>query len=219
MDLAALKERLGDQYEALETYVSTLIGQRDAAKNEAYTRRKTLQAEVQSLREQKAKLYERLGLDEDADLDALPDVKGQAEAAKQVEIRVKQLEKKLVDSGQAFGDLDRRYRDALLDRELQKALGGRDFVDRDLVESYIRGRLEWQDDAIKYRHGDNQRVDLAEGVDLLVKDKPALLKQAPAGGSGWNPAAKSNGAGVPDAAASRQKLMAQVSTGDPAAGP
>ena len=47
---------------------------------------------------------------------------------------------------------------------------------------------------------------LDEGVKLLVKDKPGLLKQAPAGGSGWNPTAKSNGASVPAAEISRQKL-------------
>lgn len=218
MDLAALKERLGDQYEALETHVSTLVEQRDAARRESETKRKALKAEVESLRAIKAKLFERLGLDDDSDLDALPDSKGQAEAVKQFESRVKRLEKELAEAAKAKADSDGRYRAAQAEQALQKALAEYQFSDREVVESYVRSKLGWDDDNnLTYRHGETPMA-LDEGVKLLVKDKPGLLKQAPAGGSGWNPTAKGNGAGIPDAATSRQKLMAQVSSGNPAAG-
>jgi hypothetical protein len=50
MDLAVLKDRLGDQYDALETYVNTLIGQRDAARKESIDGRKALKAENEALK-------------------------------------------------------------------------------------------------------------------------------------------------------------------------
>lgn len=213
MDIATLKDRLGDDYDALETYIATLTGQRDAARKEAIERRKGLQAEVEALRTLKATLFEKLGLTDDAELETLPDAKGQAEAVKQFESRVKRLEKDLADKVKALDETQGRYRETRLSAELQKALAGQSWIDQELVESYLRAKLDWQDDQVVYRHGETP-VPLDEGVKLLVKDKPNLLKQAPAGGSGWNPANQA-GAGKPSIDELSRQLFNQVA-GKPA---
>lgn len=217
MNLADLKDRLGDQYDALDAYVNSLVGQRDAARKESMDGRKAIKAENEALKAIKAKLFERLGLDDESDLDALPDAKGQAEAVKQFESRVKRLEKELQEASKAREDGDRRYRDARAGQEVQKALAAHPFIDNELAELLIRSKLDWDGDQPIYRHGETP-LALDEGVKLLVQEKPQLLKQQPAGGSGWNPNAKSNGAGIPDAATSRQKLMAQIMGAIPVSG-
>lgn len=214
MDLAVLKDLLGDQYDALETYVNTLIGQRDAARKESIDGRKALKAENEALKAAKATLFEKLGLDDETDLATLPDAKGQAEAVKQFEARVKRLEKDLADTTKQRDDGQQRYRQVLAEKEMQKALAHHAFVDQELVEDYVKSRLVWDDDALMYRHGETPMA-LDEGVKLLVKDRPHLLKQAPAGGSGWNPTGQSSGS--PDPNTLRQQLRAQVSSGNPAA--
>lgn len=213
MDISTLKSKLGDEYAALETYINDLTGARDAARKEAIERRKGLQAEVEALRTLKATLFEKLGLTDDAELETLPDAKGQAEAVKQFESRVKRLEKDLADKVKALDETQGRYRETRLSAELQKALAGQSWIDQELVESYLRAKLDWQDDQVVYRHGETP-VPLDEGVKLLVKDKPNLLKQAPAGGSGWNPA-NQNGAQKPSADQLSRQLFAQVA-GQPA---
>jgi uncharacterized coiled-coil protein SlyX len=213
MDIATLKDRLGDDYDALETYIATLAGQRDAARKEAIEKRKELQAEVEQLRALKATLFERLGLSDESELETLPDAKGQAEAVKQFEARVKRLEKELAEKDTALQATNGKYRETRLNAALQKALGGQPWVDQELVESYLKQRLDWQDDELMYRHGETP-VPLDEGVKLLMKDKPNLLKQVPAGGSGWNPANQA-GAGKPSADELSRQLFAQVA-GKPA---
>lgn len=208
MDISTLKSKLGDEYAALETYINDLTGARDAARKEAIERRKGLQAEVETLRTLKATLFEKLGLTDDAELETLPDAKGQAEAVKQFESRVKRLEKDLADKVKALEETQGRYRETRLSAELQKALAGQPWIDQELVESYLRAKLDWQDDQVVYRHGETP-VPLDEGVKLLVKDKPNLLKQAPAGGSGWNPA-NQNGAKKPSTDELSRQLFAQV---------
>lgn len=210
MNLEDLKPLLGEKYDALAAYVESLLGQRDAARKESIDGRKALKAENEALRGVKAKLFEKLGLDDDSELDALPDAKGQADAMKQFESRVKRLEKDLAETTKQRDESHQRYRQSLAERELQKALSAHSFVDQELVEDYIKSRLTFDDDKPMYRHGETP-MSLDEGVKLLLKEKPHLLKQVPAGGSGWNPAAKSNGTGIPDAATSRQKLRDRAS--------
>lgn len=216
MDIAALKDRLGEQYDALEAYVNTLVGQRDAARKESIDGRKALKAEAETLRARNAKLMEKLGVAEDDDLDALPDAKGQAEAVKQFDAKLRRAEKERDEAQKASAESEKRYRESMAERAVQTAMASHQFIDTELVAEHIKARVGWDGDKVIYRHGETPMA-LDEGVKLLVKERPNLLKQVPAGGSGYNPAAKSNGAGVPSADQSRQKLMAQVTTGNPAA--
>lgn len=187
MKLETLKDKLGDEYAGLESYVNDLIGQRDAARKESQEGRKALKAKVESLEALKTRLFEKLGLDVEEDIDALPDARGQAEAVKQFETRVKRLETELKTKTETLATLETKHRAARLDAALGQALGGHEFVDREVVEDYLRRRVEWQDDQMSYKTDQGALIPLAEGVTLLAQTKPHLLKTPGARGSGYNP--------------------------------
>lgn len=187
MNLESLKDKLGADYAGLESYVNDLVGQRDAARKESLEGRKTLKAKVESLEALRTRLFEKLGLGVEEDIDALPDAKGQAEAVKQFETRVKRLESELKTKAEALTALDAKHRAARLDAALSQALGGHEFIDREVVEDYLRRRVDWQDDQMLYKSEKGDLIPLAEGVTLLAQTKPHLLKSPGARGSGYNP--------------------------------
>lgn len=191
MDIESLKEQLGDRFPELKSYVADLIGQRDAAVKESKDKRIMLQAEVERLTGLKAALLEKLGLESEEQLDNLPaQLKGQAEAAKQFESRVKRLEREAAEKDKALADLTAKHRQTVLAAELGKALNAYEFIDRDLVESYLMHRLTWEDDQARYQDEKGVSIPLAEGVTHLATSKPHLLKTPGARGSGYNPAAR-----------------------------
>lgn len=194
MNLAELKDKLGDDFPKLEAHISDLIGQRDAARKESQEGRKALKAKVESLEALKTRLFEKLGLDVEEDIDALPDAKGQAEAVKQFETRVKRLETELKGKTDALAALDAKHRATRLDAELGKALGAHDFVDGEVVADYVRHRAEWNDDACLFRTEKGELIPLAEGVANLAAARPHLLKTPGARGSGYNPNASGGAA-------------------------
>ena len=192
MDLSKLKEKLGDEtFAQLETYVADLTGQRDAARAESIDGRKKLKTEVEQLRGIKGRLFERLGIDSEEDLDALPDAKGQAEAAKQHEARIKRLERELAEAAKGREEIAGRYRQAQLEAQLEKALSGPadqpyKWIDRDVAALLLKQGVQWEEDAPLYL-ADGKPVPLAEAAKYLAKAKPHLLQTTGAGGSGYRP--------------------------------
>ena len=184
MNLEDLKDKLGDDYDALSQYVTDLIGQRDAARKESIDGRKGLKAEVEKLRMLKAQLFDRLGITDDDELDALPDLKGQAEAAKVYEAKLKRMERELGDKAKALTAAETKYRESQQAALLARAMQAHDWVDRDVVELAIKSRIEWEDDTPFYRT-DKGPVSLDDGVKLFATEKPTLLKSHGAGGSGY----------------------------------
>jgi hypothetical protein len=181
-----LKEKLGEDYEGLETYVKDLVGQRDSARNESINGRKSLKAEVEKLRGLRDQLFDRLGISEEEDLENLPDIKGQAEATKAVEARLKRMEKELNEKSGALEGYTKRYRDSLLTASLVKAINEHEWVDKEVVEMAVKARIGWVDDEPFYQT-DKGAISIEEGVKLFAQDKPQLLKSTGAGGSGYNP--------------------------------
>jgi hypothetical protein len=184
MNLEKLKEKLGDEtFAELKAHVEDLTGQRDAAKRESIDGRTGLKAEVEALRGLKAKLFDKLGLDDDADLDALPDAKGQAEAVRQFEAKFKRLERELGEKSKSFNDLTAKHRANLRDVAISKALNGQEFIHREAAEALIERRVEWDGDEIFYKT-DKGMIPLGDGVKLFAEQNPALLKAAGTAGSG-----------------------------------
>ena len=194
MNLETLKAKLSDdEFKSLETHIADLTGQRDAARQESIDGRKKLKAEVEKLRGVKDKLFEKLGLDDDADLDALPEAKGQADAVKQVEAKLKRLERDLADATKAKADIETKFKDSRRDAELSQAIAAHEFIDADLVRSYAAGRVQFEGDDLLYEVEKGKLVSVADGIKHLATTKPALLKAKGAGGSGHVPAAGSGG--------------------------
>lgn len=198
MELSSLKDRLGDDYAALEAYVTTLIEQRDAARKESQQGRQSLKAKVETLEALKSRLFDRLGLVNDDDIDSLPDAKalqGQTDAVKQLEARLKRMENDLASKNQAYQELQTVHRSARLDAELNQALTKYEFVDPEIIAAYVKGRVKWEGDEPRYAGEDGALTPLAESVTQLAQTRPQLLKTTPAGGSGWRPQSGTPSAG------------------------
>ena len=146
MDLESLKAPLGERFAEVEQYVTRLIEQRDAARKESQQGRQGLKAKAATAEANVAWLMEKLGIEALEELDALPPAKGQAEALKQLETRLKALDVAAKAKDQALADLTAKHRQTVLAAELNQALSAYDFVDRDLVESYLRQKLTWDEE-------------------------------------------------------------------------
>lgn len=191
MDLAKYKEQLGEAgFNELTDYVQTLQNQKEEARKESISGRQALKSEVEQLRTLKADLFERLGIENVEELATLPDAKGQAEAQKQYEARIKRLEKELKASQDGYAGLEGKHKATLLDAQLTKAISAHEFVDTELVTDYIKSRVKFDDGEIHFIEGD-KTLSLTEGVQLLAQTKPHLIKAQGTSGSGFNPNATS----------------------------
>lgn len=185
MDIETLKEALGDEkFATLKTYVDDLTGQRDAARNESIQGRKGLKEKLATLETAQAQMLEKLGLDSLDDLESLPDAKGSAEAAKQYEAKLKRLERENATLKQTNDETSGKYRNSLQRAAVADALGGHEFIARDVVETFIANRLTWEGDEILFKGDNGQLMPLKDGVAGIAKTRPELLKPTGTGGAG-----------------------------------
>lgn len=185
MELAALKEKLGDEtFAELETYVGDLEGQRDQARNESISGRKGMKTKLEALETNQTILLERLGIESIEDVDDLPDVAGMAEAGKQYEAKVKRLERLLGESEKAKDEISGKYIGSKKEGILAKALGAHEFVANDMVADHISNKLVWEGDDLLFKTEDGNLVSVKDGVAGIAKARPELLKPTGAGGAG-----------------------------------
>ena len=186
MDIANLKEALGDEkFSALQAYVADLTGQRDAARNESINGRKTMKSELAAAQALAAKALEKLGVDSPDELDTLPDAKGQVEALKQFETRIKRTERERDEAKALAADASGKYRNSLQRSAIAEALGGHEFVARDIVESFVSQRLTWEGDDLLFKSEDGKLIPVKDGVAGIAKTRPELLKPTGTGGAGF----------------------------------
>lgn len=199
MDIEKLKDVLGDDVHAeLIQHVNELTAQRDAARKESIQHRTGLKSKVQELEAKNHELtraqeemLERLGVDSIDQLKEL-DPKGQADAVRQYEAKLKRLESQLNEKTAAYDALNNNYRQSKLSAALRKAMAEHEWIDQDIVESFVNKHLVYEDDQVLYRATDNVVIPLNEGMQILAKEKPHLLKTTASGGSGYR-GASNNG--------------------------
>lgn len=197
MDIEQLKDKLGDEtFAKLKAHVDDLTGQRDAARNESINKRKALQTENEGLKAFRAKALEKLGVDGDEDLDALPDAKGQADAAKQFEAKLKKAERERDEAKAAKEAADGKLRGSQQKAVIAEALGRHEFVARDVVEAFVAPRLVWEGDEIMFKADDGKLVAVSDGVAGLAKSRPELLKPTGTGGAGARTGGGTGGGGA-----------------------
>lgn len=185
MDISEFKEALGDEaFAKLEGHVNELISQRDQARNESISGRKTMKQELETLKTERAQLMEKLGVESFDDIEELADAPGQAEAAKQFESKIKRLERELSERDEKLQAADKRFRDSQRQIHVSQALQKHEFIAPDLVESHLGSRLEWEGDDLFYKTDDGKLVSVADGVAELAKARPELLKPSGARGAG-----------------------------------
>ncbi len=185
MDLETLKEALGDEkFSALKTYVDDLTGQRDAARNESITGRKKLKTDLEAAQSLATKAMEKLGVDSAEELDALPDAKGQGDALRQEQVARKRAERERDEARQLAEDVAGKHKNSQQKAAIAEALSGHDFIARDIVETFVSGRLAWEGEDLLFKTDDGKLVPVKDGVAGIAKTRPELLKPTGSGGAG-----------------------------------
>lgn len=196
MDISTLKEKLGDEtFAKLETHVNDLVGQRDAARRESIDGRKGKDTRITELSARVEALAERLGVEPDADLDTLPDAKGMADASKQVEAKLKKMQRDLESTAQQRDEALGKFRGSLQKATVSDALSGHEFLDREVVESFVSQRLKWEGDDLLFTSGDGKLIPVKDGVAEIAKTRPQLLKASGTGGAGVRQSNAGSGGG------------------------
>lgn len=185
MDIEKLKDKLGDEtFSELKAYVSDLSGQRDTARNESINGRRKLKEDLAAAQALAQKALEKLGVESADDLDTLPDAKGQADALKQLGTKLTRAERERDEARKAAEEATGKYRSSLTRAAVAEAMGGHEFVARDLVETYVSQRLVWEGDELYFKSDDGKPIPVKDGVAGLAKTRPELLKPAGTGGAG-----------------------------------
>lgn len=211
MDITKLKGKQLDDatFEELSKFVTDLTEARDAARKESIDGRKAKDATIKDLKAWQEKAVEKLGLESPEGIEDL-NIQGQAEAAKQFEAKVRKLERDLEAATKERDALFTKNREATKEAILSQALGAHEFVDRDVVASFISARLEWDGDELNYKGEGGKILSVTDGVAELVKTKPSLLKVP--GEKGAN--VPNNGTGGPGAkpelGGTRQERVAAI---------
>jgi hypothetical protein len=185
MDIAKLKDKLGDEtFASLQGYVNDLIGQRDTAREESINGRKKLKTDLEKAQATAAKALEKLGVENADDLDALPDAKGQAEALKQYDAKLKRAERERDEAKKLADEASGKFRGSLQKAAIAEALGGHEFIARDIVETFVSQRLTWEGDELLFKSDDGKLIPVKDGVAGIAKTRPELLKPTGTGGAG-----------------------------------
>lgn len=185
MDISTLKEALGDEkFAALEAFVTDLTGQRDAARKESIEGRKKLREDLAAAQATATKALEKLGVESVDELDTLPDAKGQAEALKQFETRLKRAERERDEAKKLAEEASGKFRSSLQRAAVAEAMQGHEFIARDIVETHIAQRLTWEGDDLFFKAADGSLLSVKDGVAGVAKERPELLKPAGTGGAG-----------------------------------
>lgn len=195
MDIENLKTKLDEaEFDSLTQHIAALTEKADKAVSESINGRKTIKAENERLKTLNAQIMDKLGISDAEELDALPDLKGQADTAKQFEAKVKRLERELAERSEMLQKVSDARRADQQSALLAKAMQAHDWNDSEVVENFISSRITWEDEQPFYKLTDGSLKSLDEGVTLLANEKPALLKSRGAGGSGYS----KNATGGPD---------------------
>ncbi len=193
MDITKLRGKLDDAtFDELSKFVTGLTEARDAARKESIDGRKAKDATIKDLKAWQEKAVEKLGLESPEGIEDL-NIQGQAEATKQFEAKFRKLERDLDTATKERDALFAKNREASKESILSKALGAHEFVDRDVVASYISARLEWDGEELNYKGDGGKILSVTDGVAELVKTKPSLLKAQGEQGAG----VPNNGTGGP----------------------
>jgi hypothetical protein len=187
LDITTLKAKLGDEtFAQLETYVNELVSQRNQARDESISGRKTLKTKVTEQEALIGRMLEKLGLDSPDGLDDLPDARGQGEAVKQLEAKLKRFERERAEAISARDQLEGKWRDSRKAAAVAAAIGKHQWIDTDAAGVLLERSLRWEGDELLC-DVEGRLVPLEEGAAHLAKSRPALVKAAGAGGSGYRP--------------------------------
>lgn len=185
-DLDTLKDKLDSETLAkLKADREDLVGQRDTARAESIGGRKKLKEDLAAAQALAAKALEKLGVDSAEELDTLPDAKGQGEALKQFEAKLKRAERERDEAIKArdtvAGEMSAAKRSAAISQAV--AAGG--FHDAEAAELLLSRAIEEQDGTYLFKTKDGKTIPLTDGAKLIATERPHLVKAPQGTGSGF----------------------------------
>lgn len=194
MDIAALKGKTLDDstHGELVKFVADLEGKVQQARDESISHRKGLKSRVEELERVNRLALEKLGVDSAEELEQLPDAKGQAEANKQLEAKVKRLERER-DEARTSNTQLQQERDAERRKgAIAAVVGKHSFVDPDVATMLLEHGLQVEGDQFLFKAEGGKLVPLDEGAAWIAKTKPHLVKAQGGPGSGYRPNGKAD---------------------------
>ena len=181
----------------LTAHFAGLSARADAAEGKA----RTAQAESISGRKGKdaliSKLMEKLGIDSPDDIDGMPDARGQAEASKQMEVKLKKMERERLDAVTALNEVQGKYSADKTALAIDRALSAHQCVDMDDARAIFSGRIKSEGDDLLFDSGDGKLVNLGDGAAWLAKTKTYMVKAPTATGSGFKQGSGQSQAATP----------------------
>ena len=185
IDLAKLKgATLDDKAHAELTAAFDELTQRvDTAEEKA---RKAVRESIDGRKAKDARierLSELLGIEPDADLEKI-DVKGMADAQKQVEAQLKRAIRERDEKAAALDELTNRNRAEKMARAIAEAASKLPFVDPEDARVLLSSRAKYEGEDVLFFGPDGKSCSLDDGAAWIAKTKPHLLRASDAGGSG-----------------------------------
>ena len=170
--------------DGLKAAFDELGAQRDAARKESIDGRKGKDAKIKELTDAQDKLFERLGISAVDELDALPDAKGQADALKQFETKIKRLERERDEGAAARKEIEGKYTAERRERAIAQAIAKHQFIDADDARALVGMRVRQEGDDFLFDAGDGKLTSIEDGAAWMAKTKTHLVRPAGDGGSG-----------------------------------
>lgn len=184
-DIEELKGKLDEAvFTKLKTGVEELTAQRDAARQESIAGRKGKDATIKEQSDLLLRYREKMGIEADDELDKLPDAKGQAEASKQLDARIKRLEREKGEADKALAELRVSYAGEKRDRAIAQAVAKHPFIDADDARQLIAARVKQEGDEIFFEAEPGKRSSIDEGAAWLAKTKLHLVRASDSGAGG-----------------------------------
>lgn len=191
-DLGDLKESIPEeQFSGLDTYVTSLRQQIENLERKTKGSTASSINLKQQIKESEAKLadtLERLGLSSYEEIEDLPDIRGQGEANKQLEAKIKRLTADLDAKTQAAAELESKLSEMRRDQVIAQATAKYTWAEgaREIVDTYFRTIATQDGEEWLAAGGDGIPITLQDAVDQFAKAKPALLASKGAAGDGYS---------------------------------
>lgn len=190
-DLDALKDALGEHYAPVRDHIAGLQSAADLSRREAErlrTELATARTNHDALKTERNAAFDKLGVTDFADLEAIKDTQGSAEQVAQLNAKLKRYEAEIRDRDSKLDAAQTSIRDLRRDGLLDKQLRKHEWAEgnADLVKAYFQPRIAAEGDDWIVRNEDGSTVTVEDAFTQFAAEHPGLLssKGTPGGGTG-----------------------------------
>lgn len=212
-DLDTLKDKLDSETLAkLRTHVDEISTRAETAEEKARKAAKESIEGRKTLKQERDKAFEKLGITDAEELDALQDAKGQGEATKQLDAQVKKLTKERDEALQARDALGGEMKGLKRNSELSKVIQAHKFKNPADVQVLLEKRLVEEGDELRFKTDDGKLVPLSEGAAWFAKTRPDYVEPNGdnGGGSGFKGTGGNGGGKTGNFGGSREERTAAI---------